>query len=72
MIDFFALFDLTDEEIDNLLPEEYPTEKSASKGMVASPRFGETEDHLEDEIFGSKSERISFVRRFDEINGGDE
>lgn len=49
-----------------------PTEKSSRGEMVASPRFGETEDHLEDEIFGSKSERISFVRRFDEINGGDE
>ena len=42
MIDFFALFDLTDEEIDNLLPEEHPTEKSARDEMVASPRFGET------------------------------
>lgn len=68
MIDFFALFDLTDEEIDNLLPEEHPTEKSARDEMVASPRFGETEDHLEDEIFGSKSERENFVRRFDEAN----
>ena len=72
MIDFFDLFNLTEEEVEELLPETNPTEKSASKGMVASPRFGETEDHLEDEIFGSKSERISFVRRFDEINGGDE
>lgn len=68
MIDFFELLDLTEEEVEELLPETNPTEKSASKGMVASPRFGETEDHLEDEIFGSKSERENFIRRFDEAN----
>lgn len=72
MINFFELFDLTEEEVEELLPETNPTEKSAREGLVASPRFGETEDHLEDEIFGSKSERISFIKRFDEINGGDE
>lgn len=41
--------------------------------VVASPRYKTTLHSLEDEIFGSKNERESFIRKFDEINdGGDE
>ena len=48
-----------------------PTEKSARKDMVASPRFDASEDRLDEEIFGSESAMSAFVRRFDTINEDD-
>lgn len=50
------------------MTETNPSEESARKEMVASPRFVGNEDHLEDEIFGSKTAAAAFVRRFASIN----
>lgn len=46
-------------------------EKSASKGMVASPRFGPQDSGLDGVVLGTSKEIGQYVARFLELQGGD-
>lgn len=47
------------------------SEKSASKDMVASPRFVQRDNNLDGVVLGTSKEIGQYVARFLELQGGD-